>query len=45
MTGVKKEIRMKITNSLNFAFKVLEGIAKVNAEAPDMEEAQEVDNA
>ena len=26
----------------NFAFKVLEGIAKVNAEAPDMEEAQEV---
>lgn len=26
----------------NFAFKVLEGIAKVNAEAPDMEEAQDV---
>lgn len=26
-----------------FAFKVLEGIAKVDAEAPDMEEAQEVD--
>ena len=26
----------------NFSFKVLEGIAKVNAEAPDMEEAQEV---
>ena len=25
-----------------FAFKVLEGIAKVNAEAPDMEEAQDV---
>lgn len=25
-----------------FAFKVLEGIAKVEAEAPDMEEAQEV---
>ena len=29
----------------NFAFKVLEGIAKVNAEAPDMEEAQEVTDA
>ena len=29
----------------NFSFKVLEGIAKVDAEAPDMEEAQEVDNA
>ena len=29
-------------NSLNFSFKVLEGIAKVEAEAPDMEEAQEV---
>jgi hypothetical protein len=27
----------------NFNFKVLEGIAKVDAEAPDMEEAQEVD--
>ena len=26
----------------NFSFKVLEGIAKVEAEAPDMEEAQEV---
>ena len=26
----------------NFAFKVLEGIAKVDAEAPDIEEAQEV---
>ena len=26
----------------NFAFKVLEGIAKINAEAPDMEEAQDV---
>ena len=26
----------------NFAFKVLEGIAKVEAEAPDMEEAQEI---
>ena len=26
----------------NFAFKVLEGIAKVEADAPDMEEAQEV---
>ena len=26
----------------NFAFKVLEGIAKVDAEAPDMEEAQDV---
>ena len=26
----------------NFSFKVLEGIAKVNAEAPDMEEAQDV---
>ena len=26
----------------NFSFKVLEGIAKVNAEAPDMEEAQEI---
>ena len=25
-----------------FSFKVLEGIAKVEAEAPDMEEAQEV---
>jgi hypothetical protein len=28
----------------NFSFKVLEGIAKVDAEAPDMEEAQEVEN-
>ena len=27
----------------NFSFKVLEGIAKIDAEAPDMEEAQEVD--
>ena len=27
----------------NFSFKVLEGIAKVEAEAPDMEEAQEVE--
>lgn len=27
-----------------FSFKVLEGIAKVDAEAPDMEEAQEVAN-
>ena len=26
----------------NFSFKVLEGIAKIDAEAPDMEEAQEV---
>ena len=26
----------------NISFKVLEGIAKVNAEAPDMEEAQDV---
>jgi hypothetical protein len=26
----------------NFSFKVLEGIIKANAEAPDMEEAQEV---
>ena len=26
----------------NFSFKVLEGIAKVEAEAPDLEEAQEV---
>jgi hypothetical protein len=26
----------------NFSFKVLEGIAKVEADAPDMEEAQEV---
>ena len=26
----------------NFSFKVLEGIAKVDAEAPDMEEAQEI---
>lgn len=26
-----------------FSFKVLEGIAKVEAEAPDMEEAQEVE--
>jgi hypothetical protein len=25
----------------NFSFKVLEGIIKANAEAPDMEEAQE----
>lgn len=29
--------------SKSFEFKVLEGIAKVEAEAPDMEEAQEVD--
>lgn len=29
----------------NFSFKVLEGIAKVDADAPDMEEAQEIDNA
>ena len=28
----------------NFSFKVLEGIAKVDAEAPDMEEAQEVES-
>ena len=28
----------------NFSFKVLEGIAKVEADAPDMEEAQEVTN-
>lgn len=28
----------------NFSFKVLEGIAKVEADAPDMEEAQEVAN-
>ena len=28
----------------NFSFKVLEGILKVNAEAPDMEEAQEIEN-
>ena len=28
----------------NFSFKVLEGIAKVEADAPDMEEAQEVEN-
>ena len=33
---------MKIANRLNFSFKVLEGIAKVDAEAPDMEEAQEL---
>ena len=26
----------------NFSFKLLEGIAKVNADAPDMEEAQEI---
>jgi hypothetical protein len=26
----------------NFSFKVLEGIAKVDADAPDMEEAQDV---
>lgn len=25
-----------------FSFKMLEGIAKIDAEAPDMEEAQEV---
>jgi hypothetical protein len=29
----------------NFSFKVLEGIIKDTAAAPDMEEAQEVDNA
>ena len=29
----------------NFEFKVLENIVKVDADAPDMEEAQEVDNA
>ena len=28
----------------NFSFKCLEGLVKVDAEAPDMEEAQEVDN-
>ena len=28
----------------NFSFKVLENIVKVEAEAPDMEEAQEIDN-
>ena len=27
----------------NFSFKVLEGIVKASAEAPDMEEAQEVE--
>jgi hypothetical protein len=29
-------------NGLNFAFKVLEGLIKDTAAAPDMEEAQEV---
>ena len=29
----------------NFSFKCLEGIVKADAEAPDMEEAQEIDNA
>ena len=29
----------------NFSFKVLEGLVKLTAEAPDLEEAQEVDNA
>ena len=33
---------MKIVNRLNFSFKVLEGIIKDVATAPDMEEAQEV---
>lgn len=29
----------------NFSFKCLEGIVKANAEAPDMEEAEEIENA
>ena len=33
---------MKMANRLNFSFNVLECIVKVDAEAPDMEEAQEV---
>lgn len=35
---------MKIVNRLNFSFKVLEGIIKDTATAPDMEEAQEANN-
>ena len=48
---VREGIVVRITNRpkfaaykhKNFSFKVLEGIAKVEAEAPDMEEAQEVE--
>ena len=49
-THVREGVVVRITNRpkfaaykhKNFSFKVLEGIAKVDAEAPDMEEAQEV---
>ena len=35
----------KVAKSKGFFFKVIEGIVKANADAPDMEEAQEVENA
>lgn len=50
LTHVREGVVVRIVNRpkfaafkhKNFSFKVLEGIAKVNADAPDMEEAQEV---
>jgi hypothetical protein len=52
LTHVREGVVVRIVNRpkfaafkhKNFSFKVLEGIAKVNADAPDMEEAQEVEN-
>ena len=51
-THVREGVVVRITNRpkftaykhKNFSFKVLEGIAKIEAEAPDMEEAQEVED-
>ena len=51
-THVREGVVVRIINRPKFAafkhkgwnFKFLEGIAKVNADAPDMEEAQEVEN-
>ena len=51
-THVREGVVVRITNRpkftaykhKNFSFKVLEGIVKAEAEAPDMEEAQEVEN-
>ena len=52
LTHVREGVVVRIVNRpkfaafkhKNFSFKVLEGIAKVNVDAPDMEEAQEVLN-
>ena len=51
-THVREGVVIRIVNRLkftaykhkNFSFKVLEGIAKADAEAPDMEEAEELVN-